>query len=202
MALGKPVSYANPLSNSKTPNAPNIILLASIISMETAFNVGLELCLKKVVALVQLTAKTFQRVAPNVQVDSHWRIKSATQIKAVKPSIKPSVCANNASQALIWSDINALSQAKRCTTATFTIIKWAAPIVNMASFHTKANAFYLTIFKPSKQESNKWVTSFNKKSSNMRLLIRKTQPLKQRLYHPQSQLKNHLPLIIAEFQTL
>lgn len=71
MALEKPALYANPLSNSKTPNVPNIIPLASIISMETAFNVGLELCSKKVVALVRLTAKTFQRVAPNVQVDSH-----------------------------------------------------------------------------------------------------------------------------------
>ena len=39
--------------------------------METAFNVGLELCSKEVAALVQLTAKTFKRVAQNVQVGSH-----------------------------------------------------------------------------------------------------------------------------------
>ena len=91
--------------------------------METVFNVDLELCSKEVVALVQSTAKNFQRVAQNVQVDSHSKIKSVIQIKDAKPLIKQSVYANNASQALIWSDINALSQAKRCTIATFTTIR-------------------------------------------------------------------------------
>jgi hypothetical protein len=91
--------------------------------METAFNVASGLCFKEVVAWVRLTAKTFQRVAQNVQVDSHSKIKSVIQIKDAKPLIKQSVCANNASQALIWSDINALSQAKRCMTATFMTIR-------------------------------------------------------------------------------